>query len=75
MENARVCDPLKEEDVKRATEYLQEFHEQKLQVGHSFDIFGQIEWYESLWEGEDSVYPDYAETKKNVYALKFYIDQ
>ena len=75
MENARVCDPLKEEDVKRAMEYLREFHEQKLQVGHSFDIFGQIEWYESLWDGEDSVYPDYAETKKNVYALKFYIDQ
>ena len=75
LENARVCDPSEEKDVKRAMEYLREFHEQKLQVGHSFDIFGQMEWYESLWNGAESVYPDYEQTKSNVYTLKSYIDQ
>lgn len=75
LENARVCDSKDEQDVKRAMDYLKKFHERKLQVKHSFDLFGQIEWYESLWNGEKSVYMDYEETKKNVYRLKEYIDE
>lgn len=75
LENARVCNPFEEEDVKRAMDYLRKFHEQKLQVEHSFDIFEQMEWYESLWNGAESVYPDYKQTRSNVYSLKSYIDQ
>ena len=75
LENARVCDPQNEKDVKRAMDYLRKFHERKLQVGHTFDLFGQMEWYESLWNGAKSVYMDYDETKKNVYLLKEYVDR
>ena len=75
LEHARVCDPQNEKDVKRAMDYLREFHERKLQVGHTFDLFGQMEWYESLWNGAKSVYMDYDETKKNVYLLKEYVDR
>lgn len=75
LEHARVCDPQNEKDVKRAMDYLRKFHERKLQVGHTFDLFGQMEWYESLWNGAKSVYMDYDETKKNVYLLKEYVDR
>lgn len=74
VEGSRVCDPDSPEDVKRAMRYLRSFHEQSLSVGHAFDLFGQIEHYESLWRGEKSVYRDYAETKKKVYELKKYVD-
>lgn len=75
LENARVCDPQNEKDVKRAMDYLRGFHERKLQVEHTFDLFRQMEWYESLWNGAKSVYVDHEETKKNVYLLKEYVDR
>ena len=75
VENARVCDPMNSEDVKRSMEYLRKVHEKKLEVNHTFDIFLQIEQYESYWNGERSIYRDYSETKRKMYELKTYIDQ
>lgn len=75
MDNARVCDPLSESDVRSCMRYLRAFHEKKLKVSHEFDIFGQMEFYESLWAGDKSVFRDYEETKKNVLSLKKYIDE
>ena len=74
VEGSRVCDPDSPEDVKRAMRYLRGFHEQNLSVGHTFDLFGQIEYYESLREGEKSIYKDYDRTKEKVYELKKYVD-
>lgn len=74
LEGSRVCDPLNEDDLKQCMKKLREFHALKLKVGHEFDIFGQIEFYERLWNGQPSVYRDYAETKENVLSLKRYID-
>ena len=54
LEGARVCDPLREEDVRRCMAHLRAFHEQKLAVGHTFDIFGRIDFYQSLWHGAPS---------------------
>ena len=45
-----------------------------LQVSHTFDLFEQIEYYESLWGNEISAYRDYLGTKKKIYELKRYID-
>ena len=53
---------------------LRGFHEIKLKVNHEFDIFGQMEFYETLWEGTPSIYKDYEKTKANVLSLKPYID-
>lgn len=75
LENARVCDPLDPVDVRKCMRRLREFHELALKVDHAFNIFGQIEFYESLWEGRPSCYRDYEETKKKVYELKKYIDE
>lgn len=74
LEGARVCNPLEYEDVKKCMKYLRAFHELKLKVSHEFDIFGQIEFYETLWNGVPSVYKDYKKTKENVFSLKQYID-
>lgn len=74
MDGARVCDPLKYEDVRKCMKRLREFHEMKLKVNHEFDIFGQIEFYEKLWNGVPSVYKDYGKTKKNIFSLRTYID-
>lgn len=74
LEGARVCDPLNYEDVKKCMKRLRAFHEQKLYVNHEFDIFGQIEFYESLWDGTLSVYNDYKKTKANVLSLKPFIE-
>lgn len=74
IEGARVCDSENMDDLKRCMEKLREFHAMKLKVGHQFDIFGQMEFYETLWEGTPSVYRDYKKTKENVLKLKPYID-
>ena len=74
LEGARVCDPSNYEDVKRCMKRLRYFHEMKLKVNHEFDIFGQMEFYETLWEGTPSIYKDYEKTKANVLSLKPYID-
>lgn len=75
IEGARVCDPFSTRDVAICMERLRSFHELELSVGHEFDIYGHIEFYESLWGGQSSVYKDYQNTKENVFALKSYIDR
>lgn len=74
LEGARVCDSTDYEDVKKCMNRLRGFHALKLKVAHEFDIFGQMEFYESLWDGTPSVYKDYEKTKANVWSLKPYID-
>lgn len=75
IENTRTCDSMNDEDVKRCMAYLKNFHNLKLRVEHEFDLFGQIEYYESLWGQEKSAYRDYQTTKEHVYRLKNYIDR
>lgn len=75
FEGARVCNPHNEEDLRKCMRKLRGFHELGLEVKHKFDIFYQIEFYESLWKSEKSVYRDYKKTKENVLLLKTYIDQ
>ena len=74
LDGVRVCDSDSVSDLKRCMAKLRQFHEMKLEVGHTFDIFGQIEFYETLWEGNPSVYHDYLKTKENVLSLKPFID-
>ncbi|MCI5621087.1 MAG: phosphocholine cytidylyltransferase/choline kinase family protein [Lachnospiraceae bacterium] len=75
LENARNCDAENREEVAACMKLLRSFHEKKLQVDHTFDMFEQIDFYEGLWNGEPSVYRDYQETKQHVLELKSYIDR
>ncbi len=74
LEDARVCDPSDKKDVERCMGRLRAFHEMELTVAHDFDIFRQIELYETLWEGMPSAYSDHHKTTARVRALKPYID-
>lgn len=74
LDGIRVCDADNIEDLKKCMKKLKTFHEMKLKVEHKFDIFGQIEFYEKLWNGAPSIYRDYLETKNKVMRLKSYID-
>ena len=72
-DGARTCsDRL---DVRSCMAKLRAFHAMRLQVEHTFDLFGQIDFYESLRNGTPSAYEDYAETKANVLRLRPYIEK
>ena len=75
LAGARVCDAESDDDLKRCMEKLRAFHERKLKVDHFFDIFGKIDFYESLWGGQPSEYKDYKKTKAKVLELKALIDE
>lgn len=74
LDGVRTCDPLDDRDLIRCMCLLRKFHEMSLTVDHEFDLFKQIAYYESLWEGMSSSYRDYDTTKKNVLSLKTYIE-
>ena len=73
LNNARVCDPNSPDDVQQCMHRLRAFHEKRLHVNHTFDIFGQLDFYEQLWHGAPSAYKDYARTRENVMRLRPYI--
>lgn len=75
IENAHCCDAYNYEDVKKCMKRLRGFHDLRLKVNHEFDIFGLINFYETLWEGIPSEYKDYELTKEKVFTLKKYIDE
>lgn len=74
IENARACDSLSESDLKLCMKKLKELHSLDIEVDNIFDLFDQIEFYETLREGKSSLYRDYAQTKENIFKLKEYID-
>ncbi len=74
LPQARTCDPENWEEIGLCMEKLRAFHGLGLRVRHSFDLFSQITFYESLWNGAPSVYKDYQETKARVFSLRPYLE-
>ena len=74
LEGARECDPFCAQDVRRCMAHLRAFHEQKLTVGHTFDIFGRIDFYQSLWHGAPSAYRDHAATSAHIRSLRPFLE-
>ena len=74
LDGVRTADAEDVNDLRRCMELLRRFHGMRLKVEHSFDLYGQIEFYEALWEGQPSLYDDYARTKAGVYQLKEYLE-
>lgn len=75
IEGARVCNPDDVTDLKKCMKRLREFHALGLSVDHEFDLFGKMEYFETLRNGEKSIYKDYNKTKEKVLSLKPYIEQ
>ena len=74
LEGVRCCDPESEDDLRRCMDKLRAFHRMQLRVSHRFELFEQIDFYESLWAGAPSVYRDYRRTKERVFALRPYLE-
>lgn len=74
LEDATNCNAENWNEVEACMMKLREFHELNLTVDHRFDIFGQIDFYESLWNGEKSYFKDYETTKAAIFELKKWID-
>ena len=53
---------------------LRSFHDMKLSVPHTFDIYAEMEFYEKLWNGAPSIYRDYKATKEKILSLRTLID-
>lgn len=74
IEDTKQCDASNFDEVKKCIEKLKILHNAELKVDHEFDLYDKIEYYEKLWNGEDSIYKDYKQTKENIYNLKSFID-
>lgn len=74
-EDSRLCDAFDQKDVEASMALLRQLHGLSLRVEHTFDIFGLIDFYQSLWQGAPSMYEDYQQTKDQVLSLQPYIDQ
>ena len=75
IEHDHACDPQNPQDVSLCMSGLRAFHQQRLTVPYDFELFGSIDYFESLWQGTPSAYADYAHTKERVFALREYIDR
>lgn len=73
LNNVRNCDPHNVSDLRKCMAKLREFHAMKLRTDYEFDIYQQINFYESLWEGKPSAYRDYHIVKEKVWELREYI--
>lgn len=75
IDGVRCCDPENEEDLRRCMRKLRTFHAMRVEVPYTFDIYGMIDFYEKLWDGQPSIYKDYKKTKEHVLSLRSYIDK
>lgn len=74
IEDAHACDASYFGNVSDCMKKLKSFHDKKLVVNHTFEVFDELEKYESYWQGTPSIYRDYKETKKHIYELKEFVD-
>lgn len=70
IEGARTCNPHCENDIAKCMKKLRKFHELGLETPHEFNIWEQIDFYESLWDKAGSSYKDYTQMKRNVLSLR-----
>ena len=75
IDNARTCNSNDLSDLKLCMDFLRKFHNMNLKVNHEFDLFKNIDFYESLWNNKQSDYSDYLLTKKNVLSLRQYVEK
>lgn len=74
IHDAHACDSTDFSDVSKCMNKLRSFHNKKLFVNHTFEVFEELEKYESYWQGTPSIYRDYKTTKVHIYELKEFVD-
>ena len=71
-QETRNCDPKNPQEVQTCMKLLRQFHEKALEVPHEFDIYQEIDFYESLMG--TSVYPDYDEVRLRCLAMRPFLN-
>ncbi len=71
--NTRNCDPKDPQEVKRCMTLLRQFHAKALTVPHAFDLYQEIDFYESLMG--TSVYPDYDEVRLRCLSMRPFLER
>ena len=66
---AHVCDKNNWYEVSKALKFLHQMHDMNFTVPYRFDIWYQIDFYESLWRGK-SCYRDYERVKAQILSLR-----
>lgn len=72
LENTRNSNSSDWNDVTKCMKLLRRFHQENYQVNHEFNIWKQIDFYESLRD-TPSAYKDFMITKEKVMKLKSFI--
>lgn len=73
-ETARPCNPHNRAEVARCMAFLRGFHDLGLRVSREFDLFGKIDFYESLRGRRPSRFPDYRQTKASIFSLRPFLE-
>lgn len=74
LENTRNSKADDLNDVTQCMNLLRKFHQKKYRVNHDFNIWKQLEFYETL-RNSSSAYKDFLITKDRVLSLKPFIDK
>jgi len=75
MDDARVCDPFDKVDVARCMAALRKFHNLRLTVPHTFDLWERMEHYAYLRGLGKSVHTDYDVVCEEVKKLRAYVER
>ena len=73
LPQVRLCDETSQQDIEKCMQLTRKFHEMKLQVNATLDVFEAIQYYEDLWNGTPSEYRDYAATKARCMAMQPFV--
>ena len=71
--HTRNCDPKNPQEVQKCMKLLRQFHAKGLKVPHSFDLYREIDFYESLMG--KSVHPDYDEVYLRCLAMRSFLEK
>ena len=72
--HTRNCDPKNPQEVQKCMALLRQFHARALKVPHAFDLYQEIDFYESLMGGH-SVHPDYDEVRLRCLSMRPFLEQ
>lgn len=74
LEDSRESNHLDPADVRRCMQLIRKVHKEKLQTPAKLDLWEIIDYYESLWNGEASIYRDYAQVKQAAMDMRPFVE-
>ncbi|SEQ57368.1 Thiamine kinase [Lachnospiraceae bacterium NE2001] len=75
LEDTHVCDPFNDHDVILSLKTLCRLHSMKLKVDYHWDTYREFDLYDSMWQGQPSIFSDYEEIKNEILGLRGFIEE